>query len=310
MSGTIELAAEPQSVKQAREWVVAELGTLGRDDLADAAELGVSELVTNAILHATPPISVRVGGTPTHPRIEVQDNSVAPPTMRDMTDDERLLATVGRGLGIVAMFSSTWGAEVTNQGKVVWFEPAAEPVAEHADGVHGGDVFDLSLVVQRRLEESEPAADRYDVRLLGMPVQVFARHRSWYDEVRRELRLLALNHGEDYPVAEELTEITLQVEQERSQATGIDELDKAMAAGEDRVDLTYRVPTSAAVTMTRLQHLLGQVDEFCREQRLLTLAPSRQMLALREWYLGEFRRQAEGEDPRPWYGGYQVDESP
>jgi anti-sigma regulatory factor (Ser/Thr protein kinase) len=309
MSGTIELVAEPQSVGQAREWVVTELGAMGRDDLADAAELGVSELVTNAILHATPPISVRVGGTVAHPRIEVHDNSVAPPTMRDMTDDERLLATVGRGLGIVAMFSSTWGAEVTIHGKVVWFEPASEPVVENVGHVHGGDVFDLSLVVQRRLEEDAPAADRYDVHLLGMPVQVFARHRAWYDEVRRELRLLALNHGEDYPVAKELSEITLQVEQERSQATGIDVLDKAMAAGDDRVDLTYRVPTTAAVTMDRLQELLGQVDEFCQEQRLLTLAPSRQMLALRAWYLGEFRRQADGEEPRPWSGGYQVDES-
>jgi len=309
LSASIKIDPDPQSVKVARDWVVAELASMGRSELADAAELGVSELVTNAILHATPPISVRVGGTQAHPRIEVHDNSLAAPTMRDMTDDERLLATVGRGLGIVAMFSATWGAEITHQGKVIWFEPTAEPVPDALDRVRPGDVFDLSLVVQRRLEEDESAADLYDVRLLGMPVQLFARHRAWYEEVRRELRLLALNHGEDYPVARELSEVTLQVEQERSLATGIDELDAAVRRGDERVDLTYRVPTSAAVTMIRLRDLLGQVDEFCREQRLLTLTPSRQMLALRQWYLGEFRRQADGEAPLPWPGGYQVDES-
>ena len=96
---TLELVPEPQSVRRARVWVVSELATIGRDDLADAAELGVSELVTNAILHADPPIVVRVGGTAAHPRVEVHDNSPAPPKARSMTADERLLATVGRGLG-------------------------------------------------------------------------------------------------------------------------------------------------------------------------------------------------------------------
>jgi hypothetical protein len=31
------------------------------------------------------------------------------------------------------------------------------------------------------------------------------------------------------------------------------------------------------------------------------------MLALRDWYLGEFGRQARGEAPTPWGGGYDVD---
>ena len=70
------------------------------------------------------------------------------------------------------------------------------------------------------------------IRLLGMPVQVFAHYRIWYDELRRELRLLALTHGDDYPVAAELCELTLRVEQERRQARGVDRLDAALAPGE------------------------------------------------------------------------------
>jgi anti-sigma regulatory factor (Ser/Thr protein kinase) len=307
-TSALELAPEPRSVKAARDWVGDALRELGRDDLTDAAELGVSELVTNAILHATPPIVLRLGGTPSHPRVEVHDSSVAPPVIRDMTEEERLLAAVGRGLGIVAMFSTTWGAEVSADGKLVWFEPAAEPVADPEEALErSGEVFDLSLVVQHRLEETGIPDDRYTVALKGMPVRLFQHHRLWYEEVRRELRLLALNHGTEYPIAAELSELTLQVEQERHLATGTEALDQAMAAGLERVDLEYQVPTSAARTMTRLRELLLEVDEFCREQRLLTLAPTPQMLALRDWYLGEFGRQARGEAPTPWGGGYDVD---
>ena len=304
----IELTPEPRSVGVARSWVVDELRGLGRADLADAAELGISELVTNAILHAEPPITVRIGGTPVHPRIEVHDHSETPPSMRKMNDEERLLATIGRGLGIVAMFSSSWGAEVTSGGKVVWFEPAGEPTMGLDGHERPGDVFDLGETVERRLAGLDRPDDGVTVRLLGMPVRVFADYRIWYEELRRELRLLALNHGSDYPVAKELSEVTLQVEQERRQAVGLDALDRAVAEGRECADLEYVVPPTAPATMTRLRELLEEIDVFCREQRLLTLAPTPQQLELRTWYLGEFGRQGVGEEPRPWPGGYTVED--
>jgi anti-sigma regulatory factor (Ser/Thr protein kinase) len=302
----LELAPEPRSVRTARVWVLHELAAIGREDLHDAAELGVSELVTNAILHAEPPIVIRVGGTPTHPRVEVHDTSPLPPTIRNMNQEDRMLATIGRGLGIVAMYSTTWGAEISSQGKVVWFEPAAEPTFAEDVSVTG-DVFDLSEVVDQRLASLQAPVDRVTVRLIGMPVQVFAYYRLWYEELRRELRLLALNHGNDYPLAQELSELTVQVEAERRQAVGVDRLNAAMAAGKDRVDLEYDVARSSRTTMTRLLELLEEADEFCREQRLLTLEPTRQQIELRRWYLGEFGRQAEGEEPRPWSGSYTIE---
>jgi hypothetical protein len=214
-----------------------------------------------------------------------------------------LLATVGRGLGIVAMYSTTWGAEVSSQGKVVWFEPAGDA----DDGANlAGDVFDLAEVVDERLATAGEATERVTVRLLGMPVQVFAHYRGWYDELRRELRLLALNHGSDYPLARELTEITLQVEQERRQARGVDRLDSAVATGAVTVDLAYDVPATAGTTMGRLLTLLEQVDVFCREQRLLTLEPSPQQVELRSWYLGQFTHQAAGGSPTPWAGATTI----
>jgi len=305
MTGLIELAPDPRSVREARTYVVEELAAIGREDLSDAAELGVSELVTNAILHAQPPIVVRVGGTPSHPRVEVHDSSSAPPHLRSMTAEERLLATVGRGLGIVAMYSSTWGADISADGKIVWFEPVADPEVD-LDSDLTGDVFSLDDVVDARLAGQEPPEEQLTVRLIGMPVRIFAHHRMWYEEVRRELRLLALTHGDEYPIAKEFSDITLQVESERRQAGGVDRLDEAIQQGRERVDLEYVVPVSAPATMNRLMDLFEQVDVFCREQHLLTLEPSAQLLELRRWYLGEFVRQGAGEAPLPWPGSYEL----
>jgi anti-sigma regulatory factor (Ser/Thr protein kinase) len=299
------LEPDPRSVRDARQWVGDILASLGREDLSYSAQLAVSELVTNAVLHASPPITVSVRGTREHPRVEVHDYSDLPPQVNDRhTGEDSLMSTVGRGIGIVACYSSTWGADLSGQGKTVWFEPLVEPDPEH--GVPG-DVFDLSEVVESRLAETAPPADLLTVRLLDMPVQVFAHFRSRYEELRRELRLLALAHGQDYPVAYEFSQLTLNVEQERRYAKGVDGLDEAVQAGRDRVDLEYHVPATAPTTMSRLLELLEKAEEFCRQEQMLAVAATPQQKALEHWYLGEFVRQGAGAEPIRWTGSFVVE---
>ena len=80
---SLTLPATPRAVRLAREWVHKVLTELGRPELVDSAELGVSELVTNAMLHSMPPVVVRVRGTREHPRVEVADRSLVPPRLID-----------------------------------------------------------------------------------------------------------------------------------------------------------------------------------------------------------------------------------
>jgi anti-sigma regulatory factor (Ser/Thr protein kinase) len=308
---TLDLPAEPQAVRQARRWVADELTTRGREDLLDAARLGISELVTNAILHAAPPISVRIGGTTQHPRVEVHDGSSEVPAPRELTDDARLLATFGRGISIVATYATSWGAVTSGRGKVVWFEPAPESWTPNGDEPVTGEITDLTDPDGRRGGDAGDATvERVPVRLLRMPVRVFAHYRLWYEELRRELRLLALSHGEEYPLARKLSALTVQVELERRQARGLESLAAANAAGEDVVDLAYEVPATAPATMARLDRVLDEADAFCRKHDLLTGAAGPQLVALRTWYLGEFVRQGRGEEPVPWSGGLAVEEGP
>lgn len=301
----LPLEPDPESVRKARAWVRDVLSRLQREDIVGPAEVGVSELVTNAILHGMPPISVRVRGTRDHPRVEIRDASVRPPTVNvQMTEEDNLLATFGRGLGLVALHSAAWGAELTPEGKVVWFEPSDEPPD---DDDLSGEVFDLDQTVQDRIAEAGLPDNPVRVQIVDLPVAIYTKWRRRYYELGRELRLLSLAHGHTYPVATELSEIFLQAEKERRLTRGIQQFERALASDSDRATFELLVPESMPETMARLTATLERADEFCREQRLLVLAATPLEKRLQEWFLGEFGRQAAGEEPLPWTGPFAMD---
>ncbi len=300
---SLTLPATPRAVKLAREWVATVLNDIGRPELVDSAELGVSELVTNAILHSTPPVGVRVRGTRDHPRIEVADRSLVPPRLIGLSDDEEdLLSTFGRGLSLVALHSAAWGSDLDTDGhgKTVWFEPVHEP---REDVDVEGDLFDIDEAMALRQFTQEPE-ETVEIQLLGMPVAGFRDLRRHYHELRRELRLLALSDPERYPFATELSEVSMQVEQERRQSHGVDRLAQAEADNEESVDLVYLAPATAPATMGRLADLMKRSQEFFEVESLLSLAPTPRQQEVQDWYLGEFVRQGAGEAPLPWSGGY------
>ena len=89
------------------------------DDLPETVrarlELVVSELATNAIVHAESRFEVAVlPGPPI--RVEVTDASFQPPVMEPATVD----FTSGRGLRLVAACADEWGYDLLPTGKVVW----------------------------------------------------------------------------------------------------------------------------------------------------------------------------------------------
>ncbi len=52
----------------------------------------------------------------------------------------------------------------------------------------------------------------------------------------------------------------------------------------------------------RLDALQQQHLDYCRRGTLLALAAPAEVVALREWSLGEFLRQLDGQPPTPWSG--------
>jgi hypothetical protein len=289
----------------ARDWVAGVLREIGRGELADSARLAVSELVTNAILHADPPMTVHVRGTTEHPRVEVSDQSLVPPQRRHSDllvdlDDDFSWTTMGRGLDLVATHAVKWGAEISPNGlgKVVWFEPSAGPREDPAEG----EVFTMDEALVGHAAEPADPESLVTVKLLGMPVELFTHLRLHFNEIGRELRLLAISDGDRYPLAVAFAETYLQVEYERRQVRGLEVLDRAIANGDDEVDLTYAAPPTAPTTMARLDDLLTEVYDRLTGKVLLSVRPPALLLDLKRWYLGEFRRQAAGEAPTRWRG--------
>ncbi|MGW0838651.1 SpoIIE family protein phosphatase [Streptomyces sp. NPDC002787] len=114
---TWDLPADPARVSEVRAAALRQLADWGLDEAAFAAELMLSELVTNAVRHGAGPIRVRL----LHDRsliCEVSDTSnTAPHLRRAATTDEG-----GRGLFLVAQLSQSWGTRYTQEGKVIWAE--------------------------------------------------------------------------------------------------------------------------------------------------------------------------------------------
>ena len=113
-----DLPADVSSVRSARTLVLEALGDDG-DDLLFALELLVSEVVSNALVHASsaPRIEAQLG--PDTVRVAVYDDDPTLPARR-LPDVER---PGGRGLHLLDRLATRWGAEsVDDGGKVVWFE--------------------------------------------------------------------------------------------------------------------------------------------------------------------------------------------
>jgi anti-sigma regulatory factor (Ser/Thr protein kinase) len=114
---TREFPGSKEQVRQARRWLEELLP--GCEQLKELTLL-VSELVTNAIVHARTTATVNVRRAAGALRIAVSDDSAAPPTL-DLHPE--LAAEGGRGLLIVSMLATRWGVERGSAGgKAVWFE--------------------------------------------------------------------------------------------------------------------------------------------------------------------------------------------
>jgi hypothetical protein len=111
----------------------------GYADVSDTVVLLVSEMVTNAVLHARSPSELVIRLDAPRLRVEVHDGSGRAPTRKNYAED----AGTGRGMMIVENLASAWGVDLRDAGKVVWFE--LDPVRPKGAGAASAtiDLFDV-----------------------------------------------------------------------------------------------------------------------------------------------------------------------
>jgi anti-sigma regulatory factor (Ser/Thr protein kinase) len=110
-----------RSARAARRFVVDALRRRGQDDaVVDDAALIVTELATNAIVHARSPFTVTLASDGDVVRIAVADTASGLPVERSADPT----AQSGRGLGLIGGVARSWGTTLTPDGKSVWAELA------------------------------------------------------------------------------------------------------------------------------------------------------------------------------------------
>jgi anti-sigma regulatory factor (Ser/Thr protein kinase) len=128
----LDLPPSTDSVPAARHFVRRELGAVDVD--VDTAALLVSEVVTNAVLHARTSVRLSIRSSRSEAHIEVRDGSPVEPRVHAFSPT----SATGRGLRLLELLSKRWGvrADPRTGGKIVWFdvgEPTETAWAELAE---------------------------------------------------------------------------------------------------------------------------------------------------------------------------------
>jgi anti-sigma regulatory factor (Ser/Thr protein kinase) len=108
--------ASEDSVGAARRFVTGIISDTPTD-VQDSVAVMVSELATNALLHASGGFEVAVDRSELTVSVSVSDRGDGAPVLQSPKFSE----PHGRGLRIVTALSDQWGVSATSDGKAVWF---------------------------------------------------------------------------------------------------------------------------------------------------------------------------------------------
>ena len=194
---------------------------------------------------------------------------------------------------MVAHSATAWGASIEESGKIVWFEPATD-FRESAD-------IEWVIDQDTAVGIESPSEAAISVCFLGFDLPLYAALNQQYGELRRELRLLALAHEDEYPLASDLSAMFATFDRLFPQ-TYRDQIDCATAQGQTTVDLDVPMMPAASAIFVTMHEIFDLADAFCHAQRLLSLERTPRQREFHSWLLGEVVRQIDGEEPRRWPG--------
>lgn len=141
--------------------------------------------------------------------------------------------------------------------------------------------------------------------LAGFPLLVWRRQQEYTNDLLREFQLLTTSRTREstavpaklLAVADDFLtrygSLSVRLTTER---------EAALERGEVTQDSVVPLPAETPQIVASLRALLVEVEEYCRNGNLLTLAAPADVVALREWTLDEMLRQYEGEPPQRWTG--------
>jgi anti-sigma regulatory factor (Ser/Thr protein kinase) len=292
------LPPEAASAARARALVrhtlaAAGVDPTGADGWAEAAELAVSEVVTNALVHGGTPMGLRVRAGAAGLRVEVTDGNPHHPTVREYAT----LAGTGRGLTLLEESVDRWGVEqVPGDGKTVWFEILPDGRTSYADP--GSD--DEPVDVER------PLAMEALVELRNVPLLM---HAAWQEHASALLRDFLLVQLDDDPDAIERhaqasDALNVLFEQIPAPDLGEDPERLMATAVEPAVSLPVArltVPHRSVPHFRELDLLMASAIAAATAGRLLVPPTQPEVQEMRAWLCDQVHGQVlDGRSPEPW----------
>lgn len=300
--GRVELPPTPASAAAARRLVREVLAARAHEPLFDAAELAVSEAVTNAVLHAHTDLNLWLGLYDDQLCAEVRDFNPVLPVQRDY--DVR--STTGRGMGLISTISAACGVHsLGDAGKVVWF-----CIAENRDELSADDVLAAwDIEDLEGLREAGSAAT-----LRSMPMTLWLSAREHHDAIIRELVLYLAAHPDvsmdvaSADAARAIISTAVVAALEEAQAAGRTE--RPLPEGHPsplpwvprEVDLVVALPADAAEIFATLQDVLDTGERLAVEGELLIRPGLPEIIAVRDWVCEQIISQAAAIAASPWPG--------
>ncbi len=269
----------PQAVADARRFLLATLREHGvTGDVADTAALLLSEIVTNAVLHARTDVLLRCTVEGSGVLVEVADGSALLPRPREHDAE----AVTGRGLELVELLADAHGVRRSGAGKSVWFTLAG------ATPPIGGEW------------RPPVGVDGTWVLLPDVPVGLYEVLQEHNEALLREYQLSRLALDEDEGARKDIADAAhVRVRLATAFRTAV------AAAGERpaRVHIPLSVAPAEIPAFELLPRVLDEAEAAAAVGRLLARPALPELLALRDWMYGQILHQARGGEPVGWAPG-------
>ncbi|MFE9773780.1 SpoIIE family protein phosphatase [Streptomyces sp. NPDC005931] len=280
------LPREPKSAAKARRFVRAALGDVP-PDVADTVQLLVSELVTNAVLHARTEVEVSARVDDGTVRVEVTDRR---PDLALVPQTCPPYAGTGQGLALVERLASRHGTDTGDGDKTVWFELGPEGAPSRSQGWEAAEL---------RPGTGTGSATGLvgTVTLVDVPTALYSACRQHRHAILREVGL-AVAAGHDVGVSPE----DLVAAQDVSNLiTACVAAALRGRAGETEVgSLPLAVPPDVGPSVRTLRAVLDLAEEAAREERLLTLPALPRRRVFHQWLWDQIIDQLDGGQPTAW----------
>lgn len=320
------LLPHPSSVGAARGLVRELLNGADRNDLLDDAVLLISEIVTNALIHAGSTIRVRGRVDEQGIRVDVGDASPHQPMLRGYADT----AGTGRGLALLVDLVDDWGVVPDEVGKTVWFElggRSRHEARQHDEAASRGFLDKSAPPARYPTPMTEPAAPdaTVDVQFLMMPLLLHAAWREHAETLLRDYLLASLHLDTEAGTgSRSAAEDPIQVHADATDAmtlleeqvpvANIDMEPAKLMAGATEPGVTspqlwVKVPQTSVPHFVTLERALERALGLMSSHQRLAPRTQPEIQAFRRWVCREVADQSTGTPAKPWSMSRETAES-